>query len=72
MTNFLGCQRGNLLRAIAPVASGGPRDNNGCQGSVAVQITHGTNDSIIELSEGEASLAKWQTMTMFPDKHSKQ
>ena len=62
MTNFLGCQRGNLLRAIAPVASGGPRDNNGCQGSVAVQITHGTNDSIIELSEGEASLAKWQTM----------
>lgn len=58
MTNFLGCQRTNVLNAIAPVAGGGPWGN--CQGSLATILIHGNNDNIVELSEGESSLSKWQ------------
>ena len=58
MTNFLGCQRGNILNAIAPVAGGGPWSS--CQDSVAAILIHGNNDNIVELSEGESSLSKWK------------
>ena len=58
MTNFLGCQRGNVLKAIAPVAGGGPWGS--CQDSLAAILIHGNNDNIVELSEGESSLSKWK------------
>ena len=59
MINFLGSQRGTVLNAIAPVAGGGPWNN--CQGSGAAFLIHGSNDNIVEFSEGEASLVKWQS-----------
>ena len=58
MTNFLGCQRGTVLNSIAVVAGGGPWGS--CQGSVAALLIHGSNDNIVEFSEGESSLVKWQ------------
>ena len=50
-TNFVGCWYGNILRAIAPVASEKPWStpqssppNMLCTGSVAAMVIHGTND----------------------------
>ncbi len=48
-TNFMGCWRGNVLRAIAPVASEKPwatpqRSGHLCNGEVASMVIHGTND----------------------------
>src|SRR4051812_2917958 len=37
-TNTLGCQRGNVLRAIAPVSGGGPFGGARCAGEVAVWL----------------------------------
>jgi polyhydroxybutyrate depolymerase len=50
-TNFVGCWYGDILRAIAPVASEKPWStphnapaNMLCTGSVAAMVIHGTND----------------------------
>jgi poly(3-hydroxybutyrate) depolymerase len=50
-TNFVGCWYGNILRAIAPVASEKPwstpqssPSNMLCTGTVAAMVIHGTND----------------------------
>jgi polyhydroxybutyrate depolymerase len=50
-TNFVGCWYGNILRAIAPVASEKPWStpqsspaNALCTGDVAAMVIHGTND----------------------------
>ena len=45
-THELGCQRGNELRAIAPVAGGLSSDYSECIGQVAVIQIHGGNDTI--------------------------
>ena len=39
-TNYLGCTRGTRLRAIAPIAGGGPLDTSDCVGHPAVLIGH--------------------------------
>jgi polyhydroxybutyrate depolymerase len=39
-TNYLGCTRGDRLRAIAPIAGGGPLDTSECVGHPAVLIGH--------------------------------
>jgi poly(3-hydroxybutyrate) depolymerase len=39
-TNYLGCTRGDRLRAIAPIAGGGPLDTSDCVGHPAVLIGH--------------------------------
>jgi len=57
-SNALGCARANVLRAIAPVASGGPFQIN-CSGALAAWITHGTNDNIVNFSQGEGSRDRW-------------
>ena len=46
MTHTLGCQRGNILRAIGPVA-GRPENFEDCVGQVAVIMVHGSNDIIM-------------------------
>ena len=46
MTHTLGCKRGDMLRAIAPVA-GSFADYEDCKGQVAVIMIHGTNDDIM-------------------------
>jgi poly(3-hydroxybutyrate) depolymerase len=57
-SNSLGCARGDVLRAIAPVAGGGPF-GGGCTGAVAAWITHGTNDPTVVLTQGEGSRDHW-------------
>lgn len=56
-SNTLGCARSNVLRAIAPVAGGGPYF--GCGDGVAAWLTHGGGDPVIPFSEGEFSRDHW-------------
>jgi len=58
MTNSLGCYRGAVLHAIAPVA-GGPPYYGSCDGTIAAWLTHGTADDVVLLSEGEAARDTW-------------
>ncbi|GEM_PF-1590838 len=57
MSNALGCFRGDVLRGIAPVASGGPF--GACVGPMAAWITHGTKDERVNISLGEATRDYW-------------
>jgi poly(3-hydroxybutyrate) depolymerase len=56
--NTLGCQRGDLLRAIAPVSAGGPFVP-GCVGEVAVWLAHAENDPTVAFENGARSLDRW-------------
>jgi poly(3-hydroxybutyrate) depolymerase len=58
MTHALGCQRGNILRAIAPVA-GSLLDYEACVGQVAVIQIHGSNDTIMPVGQTSASRDYW-------------
>jgi polyhydroxybutyrate depolymerase len=61
MTNSLGCDYGDVIRAIAP-ASGTPPGTGArttCTGKVAALIAHGENDPLIPLSRGEANRDFW-------------
>jgi poly(3-hydroxybutyrate) depolymerase len=60
-TNTLGCQRGDVLRAIAPVSGGGPFvfGNQRCTGEVAVFLAHGDNDMTVPVTSGEQSRDRW-------------
>ena len=57
-SNLLGCRRGRVLAAIAPVGSGGPYES--CETPVAAWIAHGKSDRIVRLRDGEASFLAWQ------------
>lgn len=62
--NRLGCARGDVLRAIAPVAgfgpsSGGPYPCSSQTGKVAALILHGGADDVIGPSNGESSRDYW-------------
>ncbi len=48
-THALGCRRGDILRAIAPVA-GALLDRDNCVGQVAVLQIQGANDNLVSLS----------------------
>jgi len=56
--HVLGCQRGDLLRAIAPVAGYFP-DYNNCTGQVAVLQIHGWNDEGISIMTAWIALKNW-------------
>ena len=60
-TNTLGCQRGDVLRAIAPVSGGGPFvfGNQSCTGEVAVWLAHAENDEVVLFENGEGSRDRW-------------
>ncbi len=60
-TNTLGCQRGDVLRGIAPVSGGGPFafGGNQCVGQLAVWLAHGSNDETVEITSGEDSRDYW-------------
>ena len=45
-TNLLGCCRGDVLRAIAPVA-GGPPSAATCAGQVGAWVAHASNDALL-------------------------
>ena len=58
MTHTLGCQRGDVLRAIGPVA-GSLIDYQGCIGQVAVIMTHGSQDTIMPVESIASSRDYW-------------
>ncbi len=57
-TSYLGCQRGNVLRAIAP-SSGGLLGHDNCIGQVAVIQIHGSSDTIVPPSLIKPGLDYW-------------
>ena len=57
-THTLGCQRGNLLRAIAPV-SGLFFDYDNCTGQVAVMMIQGDNDTTIPPATVQPTRGYW-------------
>ncbi len=58
-SHTLGCQRGNIIRGIAPI-SGGPREMNNCVGNVAAWIAHGEQDDNIAIKTGIAGRDFWR------------
>lgn len=64
MSNSVACYRGGTdpgeVRAIAPIAGGGPFGT--CTGDpVAAVIIHGTADSVVPFTQGEASRDAWRS-----------
>lgn len=58
MSNRLGCQRGDVLAGIGPVAGGGPYDGT-CDGPVPAIIVHGDPDPVVAYATGVASRDRW-------------
>jgi polyhydroxybutyrate depolymerase len=58
MVNALACYRPGMLRAIAPVAGGGPQTSR-CPEGVAAMIVHGTADRVVPIRSGQWSLELW-------------
>jgi poly(3-hydroxybutyrate) depolymerase len=50
-TNALGCFRGDVLRAIAPVAGGLVNPSN-CVGNVGAWVAHASNDPLVDFTTG--------------------
>ena len=64
MSNTIGCQLGDIFRAVAPLAGSGPGSWNGsppdnCVGRVAVWLVHGSADTTVEPIQGERSRDYW-------------
>jgi polyhydroxybutyrate depolymerase len=60
-SNHLGCYRSDVVRAIAPVAGGGPWAGPCPDGtSVAAMLIHGSNDTDVPVSNGISSRDHWQ------------
>jgi polyhydroxybutyrate depolymerase len=55
--NSLACYRSNTIRAIAPVAGGGPQGN--CTEAKAAMIIHGSADAVVPVSAGKQSRDYW-------------
>lgn len=58
MSNLVGCSRGNVVRAIAPV-SGGMVTPGACTGPVAAWLAHGDKDLTVATSEGSSARDRW-------------
>ena len=59
LSNVLGCVRGDLLRAIAPIAGGLLLSRHRCQEPVAAMIIHGEADHLVPTSVGRGAYRKW-------------
>jgi poly(3-hydroxybutyrate) depolymerase len=61
MSNTLGCQMGDVFRAIAPMSGSGPGFGGRatCTGQVAVWQSHGDNDTVVPTMSGLASRDFW-------------
>jgi poly(3-hydroxybutyrate) depolymerase len=72
MSNTLGCQMGDVFRAIAPMSGSGPGFGGRatCVGEVGVWMSHGDNDTVVSTASGQTSRDFWvkankcQTQTM--------
>lgn len=60
MSNLVACQRGDLVRAIAPVSGG--LLTNACTEPVAAWIAHGDADATVDDSQGIAARDRWVTL----------
>jgi poly(3-hydroxybutyrate) depolymerase len=62
MSDTLGCQMGDVFRAIAPMSGSGPgfggRGAN-CVGQVAVWMSNGDNDTVVPTAQERASRDFW-------------
>jgi len=58
MSNAMGCYRGEVHNAIAPVA-GGPPYYGDCATPVGAWIAHGKADDTVVLSQGETARDRW-------------
>ncbi len=58
-TNSLGCQRGRVIRGIAPQSGAGPIGSKSCAGPLAVIIIHGSKDTSVPPTEGSKSRDYW-------------
>lgn len=77
MSNTIGCELGDLLRAIAPIAGSGPRSFGGrmCVGQPAAWLAHGNMDDVVSFMSGQGSRDHWvmanhctmDTMPVAPD-----
>jgi polyhydroxybutyrate depolymerase len=63
MSNTVGCDLGDLVRAIGPIAGAGPGFGGfgapDCVGQVASILIHGTADDVVTFDMGEASRDHW-------------
>jgi poly(3-hydroxybutyrate) depolymerase len=57
MSDTLGCQMGDVFRAIAPMSGSGPRGT--CVGQVAVWMSNGDNDAVVPTAQERASRDFW-------------
>jgi len=57
MSNLLGCVRGDVVRAIAPIA--GASAGRRCTGQVAAWLVHGTADLVVVPNLGKAARGRW-------------
>lgn len=62
MSNTVGCQMGNVFRAITPMDGLGPGygfGSPGCVGQVGAWVAHGSQDTTIPIEAGLATLTYW-------------
>jgi polyhydroxybutyrate depolymerase len=61
MSNTVGCQMGDVFRAIAPMSGSGPNSFGGgsCKGPVAAWMSHGMSDTTVPFASGQASRDHW-------------
>ena len=69
MSNTLGCQMGDVFRAITPMSGSGPRTTGGtvCIGRPAAWLAHGTADDTVSFASGQASRDHWRTVNHCAD-----
>ena len=59
MSNSLACNRGNKLRAFAPMAGAFFDGTKSCPTAVPAWIAHATNDDLVSYSSGQAARDIW-------------
>jgi polyhydroxybutyrate depolymerase len=62
MSDTVGCEMGNVVRAITPMSGSGPyvfRGAKPCVGQVAVWMSHGNQDTTVPFEAGVASRDHW-------------
>ncbi len=58
MTNALGCHRGEVVRAVAPMAATPPM--GACVGQVAAWLVHGEADAVVAYPVGTRARDRWR------------
>jgi len=58
-SNLLGCARGDVVRAIAPVAAAAPSVE--CRGQAAAWLAHGTADEVVPFGAGTTARRRWSS-----------